>query len=170
MNIEQRRIIYRIIITFIFLMIVWLLFTFSLKPFSLLLGIIFSFTIALLTYDLFVEKQEKIQQGELPSFQYFFGYVIVLLYEIYLGSFFVVYAVLTMKIKPGIVKISTQLKSKLAQALLASSITLTPGTVTVDLQDDYLYVHWLSVKTTNVHKAAKIIKGRFEAQLKRIFY
>ena len=170
MKIKELGTINRIAITFFFLFIVWLLFTFSLDPFSLLLGVVFSAAISLVSYDLFVEREEKIQQGNLPSFQFIFNYIFVLIWEIYLGSFSVVYQVITMKIKPGMVKIKTSLKSRFAQALLANSITLTPGTVCIDLEDDCLLVHWLSVKTTDTHQAAKMIKGRFETQLGRIFY
>ena len=166
----QLGIINKIVITFFFLLFVWLFFTFSFDPFSLLLGVVFSFVISLATYDLFIEKEDQIQQGRIPRFQYFIPYVFVLIYEIYLGSLFVVYSVITMKINPGIVKIKTRLKSKFAQGLLANSITLTPGTVTVDLQDQSLYVHWLAVKSSNAHRAARMIKGSFEAQLRRIFY
>ena len=170
MKVERLGPINKIFITFFFLLIFWLLFTYSLDPFSLLLGVIFSFIISLVSYDLFIEKEEKIQQGKLPRFQYLIPYFFVLLYEIYKGSLLVVYAVLTRKIKPGIVKIKTGLDSKFARALLANSITLTPGTVTVDMEGDSLSVHWLFVKTNNEAKAAKIIKGSFEPQLKRIFY
>jgi multicomponent Na+:H+ antiporter subunit E len=150
--------------------VLWLLFTFSLDPFSLLLGGIFSLGISMFTHDLFIEKEEKIHKGILPRFEFFLLYIFIVLWEIYLASFNVVYQVITMNINPGIVKIRTRLESKLAQALLANSITLTPGTVTIDLQKDHLYVHWLTVKTLNSHKAARIIKGSYEAQLKRIFY
>jgi len=151
-------------------MILWLLFTFSFDPFSLLLGGIFSLVIAIVTHDLFIEKEEKIHKGALPRFEFFLFYVFVVLWEIYLASFYVVYQVITMKIDPGIVNIKTRLKSKFAQAFLANSITLTPGTVTIDLQKDTLSVHWLTVKTHDSHKAAKIIKGSYEALLGRIFY
>lgn len=170
MKTEQLKKINRILITFFFLMLLWQLFTFSLDPFSLLLGGIFSFVIALVTSDLFIEKKERIHEGNLPRFEFFLFYIFVLLWEIYVSSFSVVYKIITMKINPGIVKIRTRLKSKFAQALLANSITLTPGTVTIDLQKDYLYVHWLSIKTQVPHKAARMIKGNYEAFLRRIFY
>ncbi len=166
----QHNIINRLVITFIFLMTLWLLFTFSFDPFSLLLGGVFSLAISVATHDLFIEGEEKIHKGILPRFEFFLLYVFVVLWEIYLASFNVVYQVVTMRINPGIVKIRTRLKSRFARALLANSITLTPGTVTIDLQDDYLYVHWLVVKTTVTHRAAKMIKGNYEAQLRRIFY
>ncbi|MEA3494115.1 MAG: Na+/H+ antiporter subunit E [Candidatus Margulisiibacteriota bacterium] len=170
MRIEELRTINKILITFFFLFVLWLLFTFSFDPFSLLLGGIFSLIISMATYDLFIEKGEEIQKGILPRFEYFLIYFFVVLWEIYLGSFNVVYRVLTRKINPGVVKIRTRLKSKFARVLLANSITLTPGTVTIDLQEDCLYVHWLAVKTDNAHQAARVIKGNYEAQLKRIFY
>jgi multicomponent Na+:H+ antiporter subunit E len=170
MRVGQLRKINSIIITFFSLFALWLLFTFNFDPFSLLLGSLFSFTISVFTHDLFIEKEEKIHEGILPRFEFFLLYVFVVLWEIYLASFHVAYQVITMKINPGIVKIRTRLKSKFAQALLANSITLTPGTVTIELQKDYLYVHWLVVKSENSHKAARMIKGNYEAQLRRIFY
>jgi multicomponent Na+:H+ antiporter subunit E len=45
-----------------------------------------------------------------------------------------------LQLKPGIVKIRTSLKSEIARVFLANSITLTPGTMTVELKDDVLYI------------------------------
>lgn len=59
----------------------------------------------------------------------------------------VAYRVITGRIKPGIVKIETGLKTDLGVTMLANSITLTPGTLTVDVDDkNNLYVHWINVK------------------------
>jgi len=59
----------------------------------------------------------------------------------------VAYRVLTGRIKPGIVRIKPALKSGFATTLLANSITLTPGTLTVDIgKDNELFVHWINVK------------------------
>lgn len=170
MKLAQLQKINSIIITFFFLMVLWCLFTFSFDPFSLLLGSVFSFIIAIASHDLFIEKEEKIQRGMLPRVELFLFYMLVLLWEIYLSSFNVAYRVITMRINPGIVEIKTRLQSKFGRALLANSITLTPGTVTVDQQDDVLLVHWLVVETKDAHKAAKKIKGNYETQLGRIFY
>lgn len=72
-------------------------------------------------------------------------------------------------IKPGIVKIKTSLKTDTAKTFLANSITLTPGTMTVDIDGEYLYVHWIDIKTEDIEEASKIIAGRFERFLRRIF-
>ncbi len=58
----------------------------------------------------------------------------------------VAYRVITGKIRPGIVKIKPGLKTDYGITFLANSITLTPGTLSVDVDDDNnLYVHWINV-------------------------
>jgi len=82
-----------------------------------------------------------------------------------------------MPIKPGIVKIKTSLKTESGITALANSITLTPGTLTVDLADEgqgdsrqtYLYIHWINVKSDDVEEATKYIAWKFEWFLKKIF-
>jgi multicomponent Na+:H+ antiporter subunit E len=75
-----------------------------------------------------------------------------------------------MPINPGIVKIKTRLKTDAGITALANSITLTPGTLTVDLTDDgFLYVHWINVKSTDTEEATRLIAERFEYFLEKIF-
>jgi len=73
-------------------------------------------------------------------------------------------------IRPGIVKVRTILKSEAGRTALANSITLTPGTMSVDITDDgYLYVHWIWVGATDIEGATKKIVAPFERILARIF-
>lgn len=74
-------------------------------------------------------------------------------------------------INPGIVKIKTNLTSNIGLTFLANSLTLTPGTMTVDIdrENRILYVHWIDVKTQDVTKATELIAEKFERILKRIF-
>ena len=60
----------------------------------------------------------------------------------------VAYRVLTGRINPGIVKISPGLKNDMSLTILANSITLTPGTLSVDVDEktNDLYVHWINVQ------------------------
>jgi multicomponent Na+:H+ antiporter subunit E len=74
-----------------------------------------------------------------------------------------------MPIHPGIVKVRTKLKTKLAKTFLANSITLTPGTLTVDIAGEDLYVHWINVDTEDPRERTDEIVGRFEGFLTRIF-
>ena len=52
-------------------------------------------------------------------------------------------------IKPGIVRIKTSLTSEFAKTILANSITLTPGTLTVEVDGEDFYVHWINVSSDN---------------------
>jgi len=99
-------------------------------------------------------------------------YIPVFFYYVFKANLDVVYRALhpAMPIKPGIVKIKTSLKTESAITALANSITLTPGTLTVDLTDDgFLYIHWINVKSDDIEGATNFIARRFEWFLARIF-
>ena len=98
-------------------------------------------------------------------------YIIVLFWEIIKANLDVAYRVIhpKMPIKPGIVVIKTSLKSDIGKLILANSITLTPGTFTLDVIGDKLLVHWINVKTEDVDEATNMIGQRFEKYLKIIF-
>jgi multicomponent Na+:H+ antiporter subunit E len=72
-------------------------------------------------------------------------------------------------IQPGIVKVRTTLTSDMARTFLANSITLTPGTLTMDIDGQDLYIHWINIHTEDVAKRTAEICGRFEPLLRRIF-
>lgn len=72
-------------------------------------------------------------------------------------------------IKPGIVEIKTELKSPIGRLALANSITLTPGTLVVDIKDDSLFIHWINISATDPVAATEAISARFEKYLKVIY-
>ncbi len=74
-------------------------------------------------------------------------------------------------IKPGIVKIKTGLRRDVALTILGNSITLTPGTFTVDIDPEnrVLYIHCIEVGSTDLEENTKIIGQRFEALLTEVF-
>jgi multicomponent Na+:H+ antiporter subunit E len=77
------------------------------------------------------------------------------------------------EVNPGIVKVPVELEGDYAQAMLANSITLTPGTITLDIAEQdgktWYYIHWIDVAETDREKAGKIIKGRLEKGIRRIW-
>ena len=72
-------------------------------------------------------------------------------------------------IRPGIVKVRTTLTGEMAKTFLANSITLTPGTLTIDVDGQDLYVHWINIDTDDAARRTREICGRFEPLLRRIF-
>lgn len=76
-------------------------------------------------------------------------------------------------VNPGIVKIPTDLKSEYGQSMLANSITLTPGTITMDIAEEEgqtnMYIHWIDVATEEPVEAGNAIKGTLEKWIGRIW-
>ncbi len=98
-------------------------------------------------------------------------YLPVFFYYVMKANLDVVYRALhpKMPINPGIVKIRTGLSTATGITALANSITLTPGTLTVDLTDDgFLYIHWINVRSSDIEVATRLIGRRFEWFLRRI--
>jgi len=72
-------------------------------------------------------------------------------------------------LNPGFVKVDTDLKGDFAKLMLANSITLTPGTLSVDIKDQSIYVHTVDVKGKTAEENREIISGLFERILGVIF-
>ncbi|MCD6413777.1 MAG: Na+/H+ antiporter subunit E [Elusimicrobia bacterium] len=151
------------------LFVLWLFLTSSLKPAEIFAGVTVSLILALLLKGWYSNLGFPVLTPGRICFSVI--YIFVLFWEIIKANFDVAYRVLhpKMPIKPGIVVIKTGLKSAMAKMFLANSITLTPGTFTLDIIDDNLLVHWINVKTADTTEATEIIGGRFERYLKRIF-
>ncbi len=75
----------------------------------------------------------------------------------------------SLPIRPGIVRVKTRLTSPVGRFVLANSITLTPGTLTVDICDDELCIHWVDVQAADIDEATREIVAGFERYLEVIF-
>ncbi|HHE41809.1 MAG TPA: cation:proton antiporter [Dehalococcoidia bacterium] len=89
------------------------------------------------------------------------------------ANFDVVYRVITGRIRPGIVRMATGLSNDASMTLLANSITLTPGTlsVEVDTKTRDLYVHWIHVDEQalkQLPRECSLICGPFPQWARRI--
>jgi len=159
----------RYILTLISLFILWILLTSTLAWEELLTGLIFSALIAFFGYSYLTEK--GFSEITLRKIAYFLLYIPIFFWEMIKANFDVAYRVVhpKMPIKPGIVQIKTSLKSDVAKLILGNSITLTPGTLTIEIIKDNLLIHWINVKTEDTRKATEIIGKRFEKYLKVIF-
>ncbi|MHB0897384.1 MAG: Na+/H+ antiporter subunit E [Spirochaetales bacterium] len=101
---------------------------------------------------------------------YLLMYAFVFLKALVLSNLDVAYRVLNprLPIDPGIVKVKTKLKTPLGRLLLANSITLTPGTITMEMRGEDIYVHWIKVAAKDPEGATQAIVGSFEKYLEVI--
>ncbi len=166
----MRRLIYFVLAFVIWILLTWPFVDGKIDIQVVIAGLIASVIVAVLFHEI-LPKEHHVFISPVRVF-WFLVYVPVFFYYMMKANLDVVYRALhpKMPIRPGIVKIKTTLKTESGITALANSITLTPGTLTVDLTDDgFLYIHWIYVKTDDVEQATKIIAQRFEWFLKRIF-
>lgn len=139
---------------------------------EIIFGIIISFIIAVVTRKIFVKKSLRMLNP--IRWIYFIIYAIGPFFvSLAKANFDVAYRVITGKIKPGIVRIKSGLKTDLGVTMLANSITLTPGTLSVDIDEknNDLYIHWINVDEEALKKKpvdCKYICGNFVKWVRRI--
>lgn len=72
-------------------------------------------------------------------------------------------------INPGFVVIKTGLQKDISKLSLTNSITLTPGTLSIDSVDDEVLIHWVDVKGGSQSDHRDMISKSFEKTLGGIF-
>ncbi|MCC6921443.1 MAG: Na+/H+ antiporter subunit E [Nitrosomonas sp.] len=144
---------------------IWLLLNNSIEPGHILLGLLLGWIIPVLTIRFWPDKVVIRKPVVLLRFGFIF------LYDIVVANFTVARLILgnSDKLTPAFVKLPLDLTSDIAISLLASSLTLTPGTLSARLSEDrsYLLVHALN--ETDPDTLIATIKQRYERPLKEIF-
>ena len=159
----------RAVVHFFLLLVFWIILTFDVGAVNLIAGIVASLITVMIFHGHFVTHVGKLLQP--ARYFWLLVFLFVFTWECLKANFDVAYRVLhpNMPIRPGIVKVQLGLKSELAKTILANSITMTPGTISVDLVDDVLYVHWIYVHSFDPAEYQHRVAGRFEKYMKKIF-
>lgn len=154
---------------FVFLIAIWLTLTTTFQWQELSVGIFISLVLALFLNKNYLKL--GLPPVSIKRIIFFILYMSVLFIEIVKANFDVAYRVIhpKMPIKPGIIIIKTELKQDIAKTILANSITLTPGTFTLDIKGDELLIHWIYVRSEKMDESTKIIGQKFEKYLKVVF-
>lgn len=112
------------------------------------------------------------KSGHFKKLPRILGLIIFYFRQLLSASFMVAYDVLTPKahIKPGIVAFPLRAKTDLEITLLANLITLTPGSLSIDVSKDrkILYVHDIYIKNNDLDKKKDEIRNGFENRILRI--
>ena len=136
-----------------------------------LVGIVVAWFVSFMTGDMFVTRPHFFLH--VSRYFWFAVFVPLFVWECFKANIDVAYRVAHPKvpIHPGIVKVKTKLKSETGITFLANSITLTPGTLTVDTDEEkgILYVHWINVRDKDTEAATRMIVAKFEKILSKIF-
>lgn len=159
----------RRIVDAILIFVLWLLLTWSVQPWDVTAGLLLSALVSLLAGKLLPVRPLRLIDPR--RWFWILVYLPYFLYYCVKANFDVAYRVLhpDMPIHPGIVKVRTTLQSDLGKMFLANSITLTPGTLTIDIVGQDLYVHWINVQGEDPEEHTKLIVRKFEPLLRKIF-
>ncbi|MFA4889590.1 MAG: Na+/H+ antiporter subunit E [Candidatus Omnitrophota bacterium] len=156
---------------FILAFSIWLLLSLPVDAQGLVMGVLAGILVAIFCADLF-EKKTGIFNRPL-RYLWLVYYIPFFAWECFKANLDGAYRVIhpDLLLKPGIVKVKTTLKSDTGLTFLANSLTLTPGTMTVDIdkENGFLYVHWVNVLDTDIDRATELLVAKFERILKKVF-
>ncbi|RKX48643.1 MAG: Na+/H+ antiporter subunit D [Thermotogae bacterium] len=154
---------------FVVTYLMWIGFTASFTFSELLTGFIVALMVAIIT-----TKYSKFNIGinfPIRALKFVFGYLPVFIVAMVRANIDVAKRVLSpsLPINPAIVKVPVKLKGEISKLTLANSITLTPGTLSLELDDEGIYVHWIDKKSDDPEEIKKAIVGSFEKRIGGIF-
>lgn len=146
--------------TFIIMLTFWTIMSGMFDAFHFSLGILCCLLISFFSSDLLFPDQGKPWFRELIGFIRYLPY---LLWQIVLANLQVTYIVLhprmLEKIDPHLFRFETKLKRPISKVAMAQSITLTPGTITVNIHENQIAVYALT------REAAAALPGEMEQQV-----
>ena len=154
------------LLTFTIMALVWALFSGKFDPFHLALGLGSCLIVAAFSGDLLFPA--GIKPAFIIHWLRFTGYIPWLFYQILLANLHVLHLVFHPRmmelIDPKIIEFDSQLKSDISRTTFANSITLTPGTITVNVSVLGKYtVHCID------EISGRSLPGEMEARIAKIF-
>lgn len=150
---------------FILYMVFWIVLAEKVDFQVILIGIFIMAMICLYNFGKNNECYKGKRYQNHKRLRLFTGYLFLLIKEIVIASIQVAKIVLSPKlnISPQVIKFKTKLKRDLLKTILANSITLTPGTLTIEVKDDEFTVHCISK-----NQIEDVINSKFEELLLKI--
>ncbi|NLV25041.1 MAG: protein MnhE [Deltaproteobacteria bacterium] len=151
------------IVTFFIMLVFWVLISGMFDAFHLGVGVICCLLVAIFSHDLlFYGHPDLLWVRDIFKVLAYFPW---LFYQIVLSSLEITYIVLHPRmleiIDPRLVRFRTRLRNTMARVTLAQSITLTPGTITVNMSGNEFTVYALT------QKAAEGLPGEMETRIAR---
>ena len=160
---KANRSVGRWFVVFLILFGFWIIFSGMFDLFHLSLGVLCSALVAYVSCDMMLRDPEG--KNRLQKAWRFALYVPWLIYQVVLANFHVAMLVLNPeRIHPQVIRFKTKLKSDFSMVTLANSITLTPGTITMDIIDREFIVHALSERV-----AMDLLNGDMENRVAHVF-
>lgn len=160
---------YRIAI-FLLLLGIWIVFSGKFDAFHLFLGALSSLFITAISGSFYFSNRSKSFGSRMGEIIRLPGYGLWLLWQIVLSNVHILKLALTpgdiKELDPTLVRIKPKLKTDFGRYMLANSITLTPGTITIEVGKNEMLIHSISKHTADgvkddsmEKKVAKVFEG-----------
>ena len=146
------------------LALVWTFLQGELRATNFVIGLALGYLIIALSQRALDNQRYVMKVGQVV---YFLGFV---LWEVFTASIALAWLIMNprMRVRPGVVAVPLDAETDLEIATLATLITLSPGTLTLDVSDDRstLYVHTILLDDPDAFR--RDIKDRFERRVLRV--
>lgn len=148
---------------FIVMLLFWFLLNFNFELTTILFGVVISLIVSLFAYEVLHDDKGFRFKG-IKLYRLVF-YLFILFIEIFKSAFFYIINLFKRTYEPVVFKITLDKLDPVKVAIVANSITLTPGTITVDIVNHTIYVMVLANPATPHEELARPIRERFEKLL-----
>lgn len=145
---------------FLTLFVFWMLFTLDFCINGIILGVFTSLLITIFSF--YVIYDHSGFSFRIPNLFTFIHYSFRLIYEIYRASFIQILRIIKQDNHSVIIEVKLDVTDPLLITIIANSITLTPGTITIDTDDNILFVLSIKDDGEDGEQIKQSIKNRFE--------
>ena len=136
------------VVIFLLLFLNWVILSGKFDAFHLGLGVVSCLIVTFLSQDLLYHDRTKGLKRRLLEAWAFVRYVPWIIWEVVKANVHVLKLAMTRRgyeeMSPRVVTFETYLKTDFAKFVLANSITLTPGTITMLIRGDVFHIHTMS--------------------------
>ena len=165
------------IVPILILFIFWVLLTSDISYFSLILGLSISIIISLVMKKVVIAGLKGRRK---PFREYFFalehliGIISTTIFRVVIANGQLIYQAVTLRIDPKVVRVKVNLRSDAELAIISHLITLTPGTLVIDVEEagvggSYLYVHFSYLRSKHLGKYIESTIGQWDRMIGALF-
>lgn len=150
---------------FFVLLLFWFLVQYNVRIETIIIGIFVSFFVTEMSYDVLYDEHGYRYHG--IRFKTILKYVVSLFVEIYKAGFTYIVHLVSGKYEPVVFTVVLNLKDDVMLGIIANSITLTPGTISikVDTKHHMITVMTIAKKGTPLEELERPIHEKFEELL-----
>lgn len=145
---------------FFFMLFFWILLNFNLQLDTIIFGVIFSGVVTVLAFPVLYNEQGFRYHG--IKFYKMILYFFVLFLEIFKSAISYTINLISRKYEPLLFKIDLDVTDPILVGIVANSITLTPGTISVEIVDHSIFVLTLAKPGTKQEELERPIRDKFE--------